>query len=408
MYSPFDTLINNHLGEGPATNGRISVVNGDVVAGGSYDTGLSRPYIDERGRIWVDVTKGYKLRKGADGRPVFNSAGNMVMDRIIEPQLVIDRLKHRMPVLDVTNATVLRKDQWIQLDTVVGQAVRQRLRAWADLRAASTMGGFDGYSTPILEHEVVTDVGEAIADMEGIAEGRNFQPAFALQGLPLPITHADFHIPDRFLAASRAKGMPQDTLRGEMAGRRVGELIEQTYIGTQTGVTYGDSTGYLGTSKVYGLTNHPDRLTYTSLTASASMTGEQFTDHIIALRELMYSNNFYGPFMVYLSPAYDAKIDDDYKAAVGGTTRQRALAIDGITAMRRLDYLTGDVILMVQMTSDVVQAINGMEITTIQWTQKGGMQHMYKVMGIQVPRIRSVYKSGTSTMVTGVIHATTA
>jgi hypothetical protein len=397
------------------TSGEIVVVNGGELQGAHWDAGLNRPYIDERGRVWVDVTIGTKPRMTANGQPVLNASGRPVLDRIFEPQLVSDRLRHGLPVANVTNASVLRKDQWIALDTIVGQASRARLRAWSDLRAASTMGGFDGMATPILEHEIVTDVGEAIADMEAIAEGRNFQPSFALQGLPLPITHSDFWLSERFLAASRAKGMPQDTMRGEMAGRRVGELIEKTLIGTETGVTYGDSSTYMGTSKVYGYTNHPDRITKTDLQTSANMAtniattgGPLFVQDLIEMRELMFSQNFFGPFMVYISTAYDGLLDHDFKANGDRSIRARASEIDGIQGIRRLDYLTGDVILMVQMTSDVVQAVNGLEITTVQWAAKGGMQHMFKVMCIQVPRIRSVYKSGTTSRVTGILHATTS
>jgi hypothetical protein len=44
---------------------------------------------------------------------------------------------------------------------------------------------------------------------------------------------------------------------------------------------------------------------------------------------------------------------------------------------------------MVQMTSDVIQAINGMDITTLQWETVGGMQLHFKVMCIQVPQMFS-------------------
>jgi hypothetical protein len=55
------------------------------------------------------------------------------------------------------------------------------------------------------------------------------------------------------------------------------------------------------------------------------------------------------------------------------------------------------------MTADVADAINGMEITTIQWSSAGGMQKNYKVLGIQVPRLRSDYSGNT-----GIVHGTTS
>lgn len=390
------------------TGGGMVLINGaDLNVNAQWDPGLMQPYRGDDGRIYVDVTLGHKFKRDKDGGLVYN-AGAPVIQKVTQPQLVLDRMRQGLPVAQVDNATVLRKDQWITLDTAAKEALRKRLRAWADLRAASTFSGFDGMATPILEYETVTDAGEAIADMEAIAEGRNFQPNFGLQGLPLPITHADFWLSERFLAASRAKGMPADTLRAAMAGRRVGELLEKTLIGTETGVTYGASGDYHGTSKVYGYTNHPNRITKTDLHASSSLTGAEFIEDILEMREQMYGQNLFGPFMVYVSTAYDAKLDVDFKAEVQGTIRQRALAIEGILGIRRLDYLTGDVIIMVEMTPENVRAVNGLDVVTVQWQQKGGMQKMFKVMTIQAPQffIRNV--SGTTTYVTGVLHGTTS
>jgi hypothetical protein len=244
-------------------------------------------------------------------------------------------------------------------------------------------------------------------DMYPEAEGSNFDPEISITGMPLPVAHADFYIPERFLVISRTRGMAADTIREEMAGRRVGELIEKTAIGTVAGVQYGSNTDYFNTSKVYGLTNHPDRITYTSLTAPGSVTGDLFVANVTAMRELMYTNNFYGPFMLYVSTSYDAKLDADHKANSDKTIRQRALEIDGIRGIKRLDYLTSDTMLLVQLTPDVVQAVNGMEIHTIQWSPNP-MKHCFKVLGIKVPRIRSVFKSGTSTRITGIVHGTTS
>jgi hypothetical protein len=55
------------------------------------------------------------------------------------------------------------------------------------------------------------------------------------------------------------------------------------------------------------------------------------------------------------------------------------------------------------MTSDVARAINGMDITTVQWETQGGMRVNFKVMAIQVPQIRSDFNGRT-----GIVHATTA
>lgn len=401
-----------------------AVVNAEQITGGAHwDPGLRRPYRDDNGQVWYDLYIGKEVAKDAKGETIRNEAGEIGYRRKYKSITHQEALMRGLPVMQVNNATTMRKDSWIQLDQEVLSAFRLELTAWSDLRAFSTYGGFDGMATPILEYEAVTDIGRAEVDMEGLAEGRNFQPSYELRGLPLPITYAGFWMSERFLAASRNRGQGADTLRGEQAGRRVGELIENTTIGTNVGVTYGDSTRYLKAdgssvvSKVYGYTNHPDRMTYTTLTAAASVTAEGLYNSVIAMIQQSYLNGVMGPFMMYVSPTYDAILDRLFKTDTSlyptiGTIRQALKNINGIIDVKRLNYLTGDVILLVQMKGKMVQAVNGLELTTVQWDTKGGAQHNFKVMCIQVPRIRSAFKAtttgGSTTRVAPIIHGTTS
>lgn len=402
--------------------GRATVENVNVgeysSESGGFDPGLMRPYLADNGQVYVDVTKGYAQVKNSDGGIVRNVDGSPRMRRVVEPQRVIDRLRRDEPVLHVNNASALRKDQWIKIDTMVAQAARKRMRAYADLRARVPLSGFDAMSTPILERELIDDPGEAVVDMDGISEARNFAERYDLQGMPLPITHSDFFMSKRFLQITRTRNTPADNTRISIAGRRVGEAIEQTTIGTISGITYGDSTDYLQTSSVYGYLTHPATISYTSLIASATMAsniattgGTSFVQDIIDMIGYAYANNMFGPFVLYVSTAYDNLLSNDFKAESDKTIRSRVLEIDGISDVRRLDYLTSDKVLLVQMDTDTVQAVNGMEVTTVQWDTKGGMQLNFKVMAIQVPYIKSRYLGPTTSgrsEVTGIVVGSTS
>ena len=382
----FVEMINNGTPSGPI---------GEALAGVGYDPGYYRPYFDDKNRPSITVRTGEtKTKKDGNGEPIYNAAGEKQTYLGTEQRLIRDLQAEGRQLPMVCNATTLRKDQWIKLDAVVIKAARQRLRAWSDLRAANTFGGFDGMATPILEHETMSDPGEAMMDMDGMTEGRNFAPQFQLEGLPLPITHSDFFLSSRFLAASRTKGTPQDTIRAELAGRRVAELIEQVTIGTVAGTVYGDQgTNYSNASKVYGYTTHPDRNTGSSTTPDGT-NGPAILTNFLSFRDALYLDRFYGPFMVYTSDGYDQYLDNLFATAEpsAGTLRKRLLEVDGIIDIRRLDYLTTDYqTLWVQQTPDVARAINGMEITTLQWDSMGGMRLNFKVMGIQVPQLRSDY-----------------
>jgi hypothetical protein len=263
----------------------------------------------------------------------------------------------------------------------------------------------------ILEHETMSDPGEAVVDMDGLTDGRTDAPLFQLQGLPLPITHCDFWFSSRRLAVSRNTGTPLDATMPEAAGRRIAETIEQTLIGTVTGVTYGggsNAPSYGRTSQVFGYTNFTSRLTKTGLTIPTGSNATTTISQVLAARDQLYSNNFFGPFMVYHSNDWDQYMDNDYVTSGGNnpnqTLRQRIRAIDGIVDCRRLDFWTPSSsfqLLLVQMTADVARAVVGMDITTVQWETKGGMQVNFKVMCIMVPQLRATFAGNC-----GILHFT--
>jgi hypothetical protein len=355
---------------------------------------MMRPYFDEHGERCVRIRS---------GRMVFNNKKG-----VHEPIMVKARISDLMArgiYSPVFNATSLRKEEWIQLDQVVLREARLRLRAWADLANANSFGGFNGMAKEILEHETMSDPGQAQVDMDGLTEGRNDSPKFQLEGIPLPITHMDFWYSSRRLATSRNTGTPLDTTTAEAAGRRVAEQIEQTLIGTAAGITYGGASTYVGgysrASTVYGYTNFPDRLTKTDCykptgvgSSGNGWVAKDTLQDVLTMRSLLYANRFYGPFMLYHSIDWDQYLDNDYILTGGNvatqTLRERLAKTEGISDVRRLDFLPGPfTMILVQMTPDVARAINGMEITTIQWESVGGMRLNFKCLAIQVPQLRA-------------------
>lgn len=389
-------LVLNGQGVGPV---------GETLNHVRFESGLLRPFLISRGGRNIPCATINVGRNPNTGAPVYKSYTREALERrgIYSP---------------VFNATSLRKEEWIQLDQVVLRAARYRLRAWADLAAANSYGGFNGMSKTILEHETMTDPGEAIVDMDGVSDGRSDAPQYQLEGLPLPITHSDFNISSRRLAASRNTGTPIDTTMGEASARRVAESIEKTTIGVSTGLTYGgtltQSGGYSRNSSVYGYLNFPKRITYTSLhdPSKAGWTASTTLADVLYLRQLLYASKFYGPFVIYHSNDWDTYMDNDYILTGGNvatqTLRNRLKSIEGIQDVRRLDFLFGSTpdsskgpggdvdislkpftLIIVQMTPDVCRAVNGMDVTTVQWEEKGGLRVCFKVMAIQVPQLRA-------------------
>lgn len=370
-----------------------------------FDPGLARPYRGEDGRVYCDVQTGRIVRNKKTGK------------REMEVQVV--RAKDLIDagfLMPTVNATSMRKDDWIEVDRAVQMAVRQPLRVWADFRAANTYAGFDGMKKSTIEYEAASDPGEAMQDMDGLGENRQDSHLFKLRSMPLPITHAGFVFSKRRLMTS--SGFQLDTANAEAAGRRIAEKIEKQVIGVDAGLLYGPDpsvdTRYDSglNSKVYGMMNFPYRITKTDLTTPTGSNPEAVKQDVIEMREALYAQGFYGPFMLYHTPAYDAFLDDDY-FRTGGTSanrtlRERIMEIDGIAGIRRLNWWTTTSpsaynMILIQMTSDVARAIVGMEITTLNWESHGGLKKNWKVMTIQAPQFKADYYGKA-----GLVHATTA
>lgn len=383
---------------------------GEMLQGIRYDTGLRRPYRKADGKMYLTINSGRMRmnKRTAQWEPI-----KVEMS-------VWEAMERGLPV---TNATLgLRKLEWELLDQTVLTATRKRLRAWTDLAAASSYS-VPGMSKTILEHETMSDPGVAVTDMDGLTDAPSDAPKFQLEGLPLPITHSDFSFGQRQMGISRNSGQGIDLRMGEAAGRRVAESVERVLIGIDAGMTYGGGSSaptYGRTSKVYGYTNFTNRNTYTSITTPTGANPNSTVANVLAMRDLLLADNFTGPYMLYCSNDWDLYMDNDYAFTNGSnwatnpnmTLRDRLRKIDGINDVRRLDFWTPVnssgvslpfQLLLVQMDAEVARAVIGMDVTTIQWDTKGGLQTNFKVMCIMVPQLRADNAGNC-----GICHGTTS
>ena len=354
-------------------NGQSSGSVADVLMANDFNVNALRKWRGNDGKTYMTVN-------GADGKP--------------KPQLL-------------TNATAtLRKDDWQILDRAIVKAAKPRLKAVADLRAAGlTYNIPNGMGKTVLQTETQSDITGADVSMDGLAQSMGDRPVFELTNLPLPIIHKDFDFSARQVMTSRQGGSPIDTTTAELAARRVAEEAEKLLLGVSTSF---DQYKF-GGGTIYGYTDYPNRLTKTITAPTAggytpATTITEINQMILQAKQAFH----YGPYMCYMSLAWDPYLEGDYSTAKGDNTlRERIMAINDIQDVRTLDYLdtagTSFIIVLVQMTPDVVREVVGMDITTVQWESKGGMQLNFKVMAIMVPQLRADQNSNT-----GIVHGTTA
>lgn len=330
----------------------------------NFDTGALRPYIDtDDGRHYYTVT---------------NNRGEEVA----------------LPL--TSNTATMRKDEWEYFDRQAIKVAKPRMKAVADLiRAGLVLTIPNGMAYTVIQYQTMSDISPATISMDGLRRSENDRPVYDLRNLPLPLIHKDFSYPAREVMVSRNMGMGLDTATLELAARRVAEESEKLLIGVSSSYSYAGGT-------IYGYTNFPDRITM-SLTqpGTGGWTPATTLAEVLAMKQLSKDNYYYGPWVLYHSTGFDVYMEDDFSGAKGDNTlRSRLRAIDGITDVRPLDYLTGNQLLLVQMTSDVVRLVNGLSMRTLQWTGSGDMELFFKVIMLQVPQLRSDNDNNS-----GIVHA---
>lgn len=402
-----DFVINDRVAPGGQLQEQLGMP-GDM----RFDPGLFRPFINRNGERCVTIHTGKFVWDDKRNAEVPEYKTYAVRD--------LQRRGIDLPVFNTT--TSLRKEQWIEIDRRVVMATRTRLRAAQFLKDRVPYGGFNAMARMTLEYEAASDPGEALVSMDGLAEGRNDRPRYSLRSVPLPIIHADAQMSSRLLAQSRNGGTPLDLTMIEANSRRIAEKVEDITIGIEDGVNYGTvttgPTAHTGESQVYGLLNYPYVATKTDMSNPSSSDPDDTVQDVLEMRSQMYDAGFYGPFVIFHSTDWDAYLDKDYAvgtasaglAAPSVTLRERLRRIEGITDVMRLDRLTPTAtnshaftMLMVQVTSEVIDFVNGMEPTVIQWTEKGGMDIRFKIMTIQQARPKHDFNDNC-----GILFARTA
>jgi len=291
----------------------------------------------------------------------------------------------------VCNAT-LRRLEWQLYDTAVIDVARRRLVGVADLLAAGlTYNVPDALGVTQIVWEQISTMTGAEINMSGLSVTPNDRQEFNLNTLPLPIIHKEFMMNIRQLHSTRRLGTPLDVTQAQLSARIVSEGIETMLFAGST---------VLGTNNtIYGYLTAPHRATGGVTSSWTALTGTSIVSDTLAMIQKSKDNNMYGPWMMYVPSAVYTHFGDDFKTNLDRTIMERVLAIPGIAGIKESKDLTASNVLLVQMTSDVVDMVDGMQPTTVEWETDGGMVTHFKVMAIMVPRVKFDYVNQS-----GIVH----
>jgi hypothetical protein len=310
--------------------------------------------------------------------------GGMVAQRLLDSGFNVNALR--------TNDT-LRKDEWKLYDTALVEVARKNLIGVADLmRKGLVLRLNNALGITRVEWETVTEMTPADITMSGISESQNDRVEFALTGIPVPIIHKDFNINVRALEASRRTGQPLDTMQIERSTRMVVERIES--------MLWLGYTGLGSNNTIFGYTNATNRNTG-SVTASwaTAATGDQYLTDLLAMIQKMVDDNMFGPWGLYVPITAFVRMGNDFKANSDKTILQRLLEVPGIEFIKPTKELTASNVVMVNFAKDVVDMIDGIQPTLVEWDSHGGFVKHFKVLAIMLPRVRN-----DAELQSGIVH----
>lgn len=297
--------------------------------------------------------------------------------------------------------SALRKDEWEELDRAVIRAASYPLRAVQDLFARGLTKRLGGLGSLVSEWNTASAMTPANVSMTGQSVGNNDRVDYNLAGVPIPVIFKEFTIGRRQLEAARKLGNALDTVHAEEAARVVAEMMESLLI-DGGGFTFNGNT-------LYGYTNETNRNTATAAAYGGGDWGTitNVTPTIGGMITAAKADNKFGPYAVYVyTTQFNQAAHSFFTDGSGQTALQRVMTMPGIASVTELPTLQDGEVLLVQMTSDVVDWAFVPEYqtpTVVEWASPDGMSYNFKVLAVGAPRVKSHY-DGKS----GIVHATAA
>lgn len=302
------------------------------------------------------------------------------------------------PHVGMHHNALLRRDEWLELDTAVLETVKTGLVGIQDLISMGLTKPLGGLGTLLSGYETVSEMDAANISMDGDVPGSEDAVEFGENFVPIPIIHKDFRISIRKLESSRRLGESLDTTQIRAATRVVRETLED--------MLFNGSTKQLAGYPIYGYTNHPNRLTNTAAGLGGGdfgTAGNGYKTMVGGLGQLG-ATGFEGPFGVYVAQTQFNQLMN--QASTNYIKNEYQLITEGLPQIQFVKQsfdLTAGELVFVQMDREVVDLAIAEDITPIQWDEMGGMITKFRVMCAMAPRIKSDFNSAV-----GVLHVTGA
>lgn len=306
--------------------------------------------------------------------------------------------------------SLLRKDEWEQLDSAVVSAATQRLNGVMDLFTRGQTFRLGSIGSLLAQYNQASEMEAASITISGRTRGDQDRVDFKLVSVPVPVFFKSYSFGAREQAAARNLGDSVDTSNASAAARVVAEGVENMLFN-------GNTTIVLNNNSIYGYTTHPNRNTGTG--SDWGTVANVVTDVRDMINDAQADNHF-GPYFVYAATTqFNQARNTFFTDGSGDSGFDRVMRMSGIEGFFASDFLTAGEAVLVQMDSEVVdlafvpgfginvssfedgnqQTITG--VTNLEWLSGDGMVSYFKTLAIMVPRVKDRY-DGKS----GIVHYT--
>jgi len=281
--------------------------------------------------------------------------------------------------------SLLRKDEWEELDAAVVMAASERLNAIQRLQDLGLVKPLGSIGILTSQWNIGSQMTRATVNLTGqSADDRDLQD-YNLKGVPVPVIHKSFAIGERTLEASRRLGEGIDVTNAYEASRVVAEELERMFFSGYDELSLNQDT-------IYGVTNESNVVTES--TSKDFGTISNVIDKFQLMLSGLASDNYFGPFEAWVyKTQYTELTTQFYTDGSGESAYDRMLRIPEIRAIHPADYLSAGEVVLVQMTPNVIDlALHELNMV-VEWASGDGLTHNFKVMSIAVPRVKSDYGS---------------
>jgi hypothetical protein len=132
---------------------------------------------------------------------------------------------------------------------------------------------------------------------------------------------------------------------------------------------------------------------------NSSTLGASIFGDVEAMISKLQADFKFGPYGLYTGTNVGNALDQDFKALGTQTIRQRLLQIPQLVSIKTADQMPANTVVLIQLTSDVIDMVTGLAPTVVPWTSVDGFTLFWMVMAIMVPRVRDDYDGNSGIVI---------